>query len=186
MLCDFCHEREAVIFLEQMTGAGQRRKINICSECALERGISPDPRSIESSLGDLFKELSTITRQIQRENNRLCPVCGTSIGSIRKSGQAGCPECYAIFKDDIRKYLVHKGVKGIYTGSLPVRLSNVRSVLNNRLVLEDKLTMAVRNEEYEKAALYRDCLNALENKAVSDGEVTDDETGAPANSGDAS
>ena len=58
MLCDFCHEREAVIYMEQITGGSQKRRINICVECAVERGINPDPKSIQASLGVLFKELA--------------------------------------------------------------------------------------------------------------------------------
>ncbi len=171
MVCDFCHEHEAVIFLEQVSGAGQKRKINMCIECAIQRGISPDPKSIESSIGELFKELANITRRIQQENNRMCPVCGRSIGDIRKTGQVGCPECYDIFKDDIRKYMIHKGIKGIYAGSMPARLANVRSILNDRLVLQDKIDDAVAKEEYEKAAMYRDYLRALEKSPVADGEA---------------
>ncbi|MBQ3798725.1 MAG: DNA helicase UvrBC, partial [Treponema sp.] len=117
MLCDFCKEREAVIFLEQMSGNGQKRKINMCAECAIDRGISSDPRSIEASIGDLFKELANLSRKAQRESRRMCPVCGLSVGEIRKKGLVGCPECYAIFKDDIRKYIMGKGIKGVYTGS---------------------------------------------------------------------
>ena len=98
MLCDFCHEQEAVIFLEQMNNNGQKRKINICMDCALERGITNDPASIEVSIGNLFKELSEISKKVLTENNKLCPVCGTSLGSIKKTGITGCPECYAIFK----------------------------------------------------------------------------------------
>ena len=56
MVCDFCHEREPVIYLEQVAPNGQKRKINLCMECAIEHGISPDPKSIESSIGQLFKE----------------------------------------------------------------------------------------------------------------------------------
>ena len=170
MLCDFCHEREANIFLEQLSNNGQRRKINICMECALERGISSNPKSIESSIGDLFEELASVTKRIRRDNNRLCPVCGLSIGEIRTSGRVGCPECYSIFKDDIRKYLYSKNVKGMYTGSMPSRLANMHSVLNDRIMLQDKLNAAVEKEDYEKAAMYRDYLKALENKSVADGE----------------
>jgi protein arginine kinase activator len=169
MLCDFCKEREAVIFLEQMSGNGQKRKINMCAECAIDRGISSDPRSIEASIGDLFKELANISRKMQRESRRMCPVCGISVGEIRKKGMVGCPECYAIFKDDIRKYIMGKGIKGVYTGSMPERLSNMRSVLNDRIVLQDKLSKAIENEEYEKAAMYRDYLRALEKVPVADG-----------------
>ena len=71
MVCDFCHEREAVIFMEQVSGVGQKRKISMCLECAMERGISPDPKSIESSIGDLFKELSDISLLLKKLNWRL-------------------------------------------------------------------------------------------------------------------
>ena len=53
---------------------------------------------------------------------------------------------------------------------MPDRLANMRSVLNDRVVLQDKLSKAVENEEYEKAAMYRDYLKALENSSVADGE----------------
>ena len=79
MICDFCHEREAVIFMEQTTTDGSRRKINICLECAMERGISPDPKSIESSIGNLFRELANVSKKISERENKLCPVCGTSL-----------------------------------------------------------------------------------------------------------
>ena len=169
MLCDFCHEREAVIYLEQISGSGQKRKINMCVECAIRRGISPDPKSIESSIGDLFKELAGITKRMQAENSRMCPVCGMSVGEIRKTGSAGCPECYSIFKTDIRKYLTAKGVKGTYSGSMPARLASVHSVLNDRVILQNKLNAADADADYEKAAMYRDHLSALEKAPVADG-----------------
>lgn len=169
MICDFCHEREAVIFMEQMTGIGQRRKINICLECAMERGISPDPKNIESSIGNLFKELADISKKISEKENRICPVCGTSLGEIRKTGKAGCPECYAIFKNDIRQMLENNGVKDVFKGTMPARLSTIHSVLNDRVILQNKLNDALSREDYEKAAMYRDYLKALEKQSVSDG-----------------
>ena len=169
MICDFCHEREAVIFMEQMTGIGQRRKINICLECAMERGISPDPKNIESSIGNLFKELADGSKKISEKENRICPVCGTSLGEIRKTGKAGCPECYAIFKNDIRQMLENNGVKDVFKGTMPARLSTIHSVLNDRVILQNKLNDALSREDYEKAAMYRDYLKALEKQSVSDG-----------------
>lgn len=179
MICDFCHERNAVIFLEQVSNDGQKRKINLCMECAIERGISPDPKSIENSIGDLFKELASVSKKFQQDNSRVCPVCGISIGEIRKTKKAGCPECYSIFKEDIQKILTSKGISGKYTGSMPKRLSSFRSVLTDRIALQNKLNDAVAREDYEKAAMYRDFLKALEKKAVSGeekSEKTDEET----------
>jgi protein arginine kinase activator len=58
------------------------------------------------------------------------------------------------------------GIKEIFKGKMPVRLSSVRSVLNDRVILQNKLNVAVEKEDYEKAAIYRDCLKALEKNAV--------------------
>ena len=170
MICDFCHEREAVIFLEQVNGNGQKRKISICRECAQAHGISPDPKSIESSIGELFREINAFTHKLAVENSRMCPVCGMGIVELRKTGKAGCPECYAIFKEDIKTLLKKNGINGSYTGSMPERLAGVHSVLNDRIALQNKLNDAVASEDYEKAAMYRDYLHALEKSPVAGGD----------------
>ena len=59
---------------------------------------------------------------------------------------------------------------GEYTGSMPKRIANFRSPLTDRIEVQKKLEQAIENEDYEKAAFYRDYLHAIENKAVSDGE----------------
>lgn len=167
MECDFCHEREAVIFVEQVSTGGAKRKINMCMECAVAHGISPDPKNIEANIGDLFKELAESAKKIQIDNNRMCPVCGTSLSEIKKSSHTGCPECYAIFKEQITQFLESRGITGTYSGSMPARLASFRSVLNYRIMLQNKLNDAVQKEDYERAALYRDYLHALEKQPVS-------------------
>ena len=169
MICDFCHENEAAIFLEQTLPGGSRRKINICMDCALERGISSSSRLVESTVISLFKELALEAKKIEQINSKMCPVCGMSLGSIKKTLKTGCPECYAIFKDEIKQLLSDKGYKAPYTGNMPARIPSVRSVLNDRIILKNKLDAALKKEDYEKAALYRDYLKALEKTAVSSG-----------------
>ncbi|MBP5251944.1 MAG: UvrB/UvrC motif-containing protein [Treponema sp.] len=175
MICDFCHEREAAIFLEQTTFDGTKRKINICMDCALERGITAGSSSIEQSIGNLFKELAQAAKKINEINSKMCPVCGTNLGSIKKTLKTGCPECYAIFKDEIKTILASKKFDAPYTGTMPSRLANIHSVLNDRIALQNKLNAAIENEDYEKAAMYRDFLRALSRSPVSSGtEVQED------------
>lgn len=168
MLCDFCHENEAVIYMEQ-TVAGQKRKIHMCLECAAERGISPDASNIQSSIGDLFKELADISKNILKKESKLCPVCGISLGEIQKTGTTGCPECYSVFKSEIRSLLESNGIKEQFKGDLPARLAHFKSILRDRMILQNKLNDALQNENYEKAAMYRDYLKALEQNSVSNG-----------------
>ena len=42
MVCDLCKENEAVIFLEAI-GKNGKRKINLCTQCAMARGIHENP-----------------------------------------------------------------------------------------------------------------------------------------------
>ena len=54
---------------------------------------------------------------------------------------------------------------------MPHRLASVHSVLTDRIMLQNKLNAAVEREDYEKAAMYRDYLKALEkNPVYGDGE----------------
>ncbi|MCR5723866.1 MAG: UvrB/UvrC motif-containing protein [Treponema sp.] len=172
MICDFCHEREAVFFIEQ-SGPSARRALNICMECALERGVTADPRSLEKNIGGLFAELARISQKASEQDKRVCPVCGTSLLSIKRTNQLGCPECYAVFKTEVQELLKQKGVQGTYTGSMPRRLSKFKSVLTDRIMIQAKLEDSLRKEDYEKAAVYRDYLKALEKQPVSGGDATD-------------
>lgn len=172
MLCDFCHEREAVIYVEQPSGT-QRRRVYMCSECAAERGIPTDSKNIGSSLGILFRELADVSRRMNEKDSKCCPVCGISLSEIKRTGKVGCPECYEVFKGDIKQLIENNGIKEAFTGKMPARLASFRSVLNDRIILRHKLESALESEEYEKAAKYRDYLKALESKAVSG--VPDDE-----------
>ncbi len=165
MVCDFCQENEAIIFLEQYS-QGERRKLNICLECAMARGIEPDSKNIESHVKDLFTELTERVKKTLSENNKACPVCATRLGEIKNNQIVGCPECYEIFKDSIRNQLNKNGIKIRYSGEMPSRLSSVHSVLTDRIALQNKMNEAIEKEEYEKAAMYRDYLKALEKKAV--------------------
>lgn len=175
MLCDFCKKNEATIYLEQLNAQGQKKKINICTECAIARGIGPDPQSL-GQVVNLFNELSETAKKLAEINNRLCPVCGRKLGEIKRTGKVGCPECYAVFKNEIRFFLNKNGAKELYKGTMPARLSSFHSVLTDRIALQNKLNFAVEHEDYEKAAMYRDYLKALEKNPISSGESFSNES----------
>lgn len=138
-------------------------------ECAVKHGLSPDPQKIQRSIGSLFEEISQAEKVENPEESRLCPVCGRSLAVLRKTGRAGCPECWEIFKTEMASILNERGIKGSYTGTMPRRIGSFRSTLTDRIDLEAKLEESVKNEDYEKAAIYRDYLRALEKRSVADG-----------------
>lgn len=165
MICDICRERDANVFLE-MQGPSSKKKINICMECATKLGIPDNP----SSVAELFKKLEKIEKEQLESENKMCPVCGIHLSTIKKNKVVGCPECYSIFKEHIKEILKNYGVKEVYTGSMPKRLKSFKSVLNDRIILQTKLEESLKTEDYEKAAIYRDYLKALEKTAVVGGD----------------
>ncbi len=160
MICDVCNVRDAMVMVQQVSN-GTRKEVHLCLQCAAQRGLSTSNGRIEMALAGLFDSIASV-----RKDGRQCPVCGTDSGELSKSQRLGCPECYNIFSQELRQILVEKGVSGVYTGSMPDRLANFRSVLVDRMQLKVKLEQSVAREEYEKAAMYRDRLKALDKCAV--------------------
>ena len=170
MLCDLCGENEAVLFIEQ-TNANSKRKLNLCVDCARQHGVSPDSKTIGRSLAMLFDSLlGRAKSQPKKEDTRVCPVCGSSVKEITMTRRAGCPECYAVFRNEVGEAFKKIGVIPPYKGTLPKRLKNFRSVLTDRIVIQAKLEESLKHEDYERAAVYRDYLKALEKSPVAGGD----------------
>ena len=153
MMCDLCNERPADIFLEQRSGSSCR-KINLCAACASKKGIAAPAVSAEQkNLDSVFREIFEKKTKSSPDFKRLCPGCGKSLGEIKLSGFSGCPECYFVFSNEIKSLLNPNGIE-----------------TTDRADLQRKLEEAVSKEDYEKAAVYRDFLRAIEKKSVVDGE----------------
>ena len=160
MMCDICGVRDAMVVVQQVSN-NVRKEVHLCLQCAAQRGLSTHNGKLEMSLAGLFDSISN-----NKKNQRHCPVCGTSSGELSKHQRLGCPECYNIFNEELRHILEERGVGGTYTGSMPHRLANFKSVLVDRMQLKVKLEQSVALEEYEKAAMYRDRLKALDKCVV--------------------
>ncbi|AEE16432.1 UvrB/UvrC motif-containing protein [Treponema brennaborense] len=173
MKCDICGTEDAVMMIQQVS-ENAKTELHLCLKCAAERGVQSKDGKIEMSLAGLFEGITAA-----KNAARLCPVCGRSLGDIRKTGLTGCPECYNIFASEIAESMRAQGLTGPYTGSMPGRLANFRSVLTDRMFLRSKLDESVAAEDYEKAAVYRDRLKALDKCAVASGDVPQDSDSEP-------
>lgn len=168
MLCDLCNKNDACIFIEQSYNGG-KRKINLCAPCAAARGVMAGSGG-KMNVDSIFTEFIEKCEEKNPESKRLCPVCGRSLFDIKKFMKAGCPECYSVFDEEIKSFLKGKGIDVSWQGSLPKRLRGFRSSITDRNDLQSKLEQAVAEENYEKAAVYRDFLRALEKGCVTDGQ----------------
>lgn len=184
MICDYCREKPANVFVEmhEMRGTEVKRTISLCEDCAKMFGVNQDMKAFNLLFNAFIKNSSPVINfnsespDLNKEKKPVdtaCPVCATTLFNIKKTKRVGCPECYSVFKDNIKEIQKQNGSTGAYTGTLPPRLASFKSVLTDRMVLRELLEDSLQKEEYEKAAFYRDYLTALERSPVS--KSNDDE-----------
>lgn len=122
----------------------------------------------------------------------VCPTCGTSFEDFVENSRFGCPDCYGVFDlliNDKMKQLQgsenHKGKQpkfksrferehgdgkidgmadGAESAAAAGKLPDPESPEEQILALDARLKEAIRQEEYELAARYRDEIRALKER----------------------
>ncbi len=90
-----------------------------------------------------------------------CPVCGTTLSEISRTGKIGCPECYHTFSAALMPSIQRIHGKTQHTGKVPHSAgTNLR--LQSRITeLEAKLHQAIEEQRFEEAAQFRDEIASL-------------------------
>jgi protein arginine kinase activator len=148
-MCDECGLFPGNIHLTQIVEKGSE-SFHLCAGCAKRHGIHVTADENEMSV---FSQESA--------ENRECPSCRMKLSEFRSKGRLGCPACYEAFDKEIEMLLnqVH--------GSSDYRGKKYRSTLINevnkgglsQLCLD--LDAAIKNEEFERAAVLRDAIHDL-------------------------
>ncbi len=161
MLCTICKEKPATVHLTQIVGE-KMQKLDLCEDCAKTKGIN-DPTSFGLADLDLVLGLGA-SQQLEQAAGGVelkCPRCGFTQADFKKSGRLGCPECYVTFAEGLRGLLktMHKGTR--HTGKAPEALRSTRENADKLKTLQTKLAKAIKDENYEQAALVRDEIKQL-------------------------
>ncbi|MBN1233029.1 MAG: UvrB/UvrC motif-containing protein [Candidatus Coatesbacteria bacterium] len=86
-----------------------------------------------------------------------CSFCDTAIDEIYRTKKVGCPSCYEVFKDEIRKMLIE--IHGV--SSHNENILNINEI-DEMLYLKQRLARAIKEEDYEEAAILRDQIKKKE------------------------
>ena len=168
MLCDDCHKNEASIHIAQISAEGRLEK-NLCGGCAARYGdFTSRPETEDVTVHDFLKgifgkppsEAAAVSAP-----NLICSNCGMTYQDFVKAGKIGCGVCYTTFRKYLTPLLTRIHGASVHSGKIP-RRSGGELVLRHEIALfKDRLKAAVHNEEYEKAAQYRDKIRLLEKSA---------------------
>lgn len=170
MLCEKCKEKNATVYIKTIVN-NQQTQLHLCSRCAAELGytgtgtnpFSAFAHEFESQFDTFpFGNLFASPEKKIFDKPQSCPVCGASIGDIRRSGRAGCANCYSLF--DYALDPIIKKIHGTaeHTGNIP---RSADANLSSKRHLDDlkaQLKAAIANEDYESAAKLRDEIRSME------------------------
>ena len=156
MLCSICKEKTATVHLTQIVG-DKMQKMDLCEDCAKAKGIN-DPTGFGLADLDLVLGLGA-SQQIEQSAGGVelkCPRCGFTQADFKKSGRLGCPACYQTFAEGLGGLLktMHKGTR--HTGKAPEALRQSRDLSDRMKTLQSKLAKAIKDEDFEQAAILRD------------------------------
>ena len=169
MICDSCKKKNANFHYTKIIN-GNIEEFHLCETCAFEnQELDIDkPFSIHKLFSGLFESMEN-TRE-EKNNDITCSNCGLTFSKFQKTGKLGCLKCY----DDFSEYLrpIINGIHGHnhHRGKTPKRVSPEIILQREAEELMIKLEEAIKNEEFEEAAIIRDEIKQVKDKLRVDEE----------------
>ena len=171
MLCDICKKNEATVHIKEFHN-GQCETHHLCAECAGKKEQQGDFGSLGFKLSEILFDPEKLNNFINEKGKKddagelpaaVCPECSWTTAKIRESnGKIGCPECYKVFAPILAEAFskVQRGT--LHLGKHPADKDDQSGQLRQELKrLQTELADLVAAEEYEKAAVCRDRINAI-------------------------
>jgi len=159
MLCDICHQKEAVIHFTQVVN-NKVTKMHFCESCASKKGISGS--DLPDKPFDLLSKFLSALALPETFTDTKCPNCGKMLSEFKEDGKLGCPGCWDVFRRDIVPLLkkLHGKTRQKFRSGVSAR-SRVSAKIRT---LQGKLQEAVEKEEFEAAARIRDEIRNIKNQ----------------------
>lgn len=163
MRCSICKKNEAIIRIHEYTNKGVN-KINLCLECALEKGLNTPDSTIDNFIANMINNIFTLPRSGGKKKRRMkrrsmhvvCPECKTTINDFTDEMRAGCPTCYSVYDQVINLMIFKQNNSVMYLGKLPEELVRMKKNKAHLRKLKSELKRHVLHEDYASAAIVRD------------------------------
>jgi protein arginine kinase activator len=169
MLCEICKQNEAAVHVTKIVN-GYKQEMNICENCAKGMdhfniavdGSFPATFSFQNILSGFMDYINQNSQSAIKDSDLVCKNCGTAYSQFRKQGYLGCPECYKNFSSNLIPII--KRVQGNveHVGKIPQKSG--KDIIGRRklIKLKEDLQKSIAEEEYEKAAQFRDMIRDLQ------------------------
>lgn len=164
MLCQECRRNEANIHIVK-NYKGKQSEYNLCENCARKKeelDFSFEPQfSLHKLFSSMLNQGLCGSRQAMQDE-KTCPTCSLAFSQFSQLGRLGCSDCFYTFEEKLKPLLrrIHGGTT--HTGKVPARARERVNILRELDQLREELKEKVQSEEFEKAALLRDRIRAME------------------------
>lgn len=171
--CSECKKPIAVYYTEIVGDTITRTMM--CIDCPhLERKLHGKAKISKNHEGDVMEEEIT---------ELACENCRTTLEEIRRGQPVGCNQCYEVFADviieellsakKISKHLTsNKKTMPLHIGRAPGETTEISPTLR-LIALNEALDETLIREDYETAAMLRDQIKVLKEKAKKYGKGED-------------
>ncbi len=168
MKCQKCGKKEADTHVKRVIN-GEFEEYDLCSDCAKELGYTNMFSNFESDFNSFLAGFFSNALPARTQATR-CEVCNTGYADIARTGMMGCANCYNIFADQLMPTIrrIHGNITHCGKRSKPskMEITEVKEEKQNSkskiAKLKEELDIAVKNQEFEKAAKLRDEIKDME------------------------
>jgi len=182
MLCSICNKNQATVHLTEIVDE-QMTELHLCEDCARQKSLNMEQ---QFGLADLLAGMVNFGKQPEDKNSDLikCPNCNLSYADFKKIGRLGCSECYSAFRKLLIPLLKKIHGSTTYIGKTTEESVSVKEPLApmkfdilekpevktskqpDLAELKNKLTDAIKAENFEEAARIRDEIKMMEKKEI--------------------
>ena len=174
MLCERCQKNEATYFIKEViNGVGEEH--HYCATCMEANDVketlnhlkTPFSMPFSSFFSQSIPSFYSVEETPKAKPVSPCPNCYLSYGDLMNRGRFGCAECYDHFADVLPNFLkqMQAGTRHIGKVYAPEDLDDKEKEMRG---LNKKLEEAIREENYELAAKYRDQLKQTKEEGGKD------------------
>ena len=168
MQCQKCKEHVATIHLTEIDN-GQRNETHLCQNCAQQQGLTLKAQvPLNELLSTLLaaqseNDVNAEVSQAMASGTQECPTCGMTLERFSKDRLLGCPYDYELFDKPLAA-IIEQSQNGNthHSGKVPSNTPDQGKKQIEIINLRNQLDEAIRNEDYEKAALLRDEIGHLQ------------------------
>jgi protein arginine kinase activator len=166
VICESCQQNLATVHLTEIVQK-YKKETHLCEACAKSRGVPFKPQfSVKEFLGNLSQpEAAPAAPKAApppAEQPDPCPACGLTFAEFKAAGRFGCWRDYEHFRKGVVPLLekIHGATQ--HRGHVPARLGQRLEREKLLAGYQRELAQAIEREDYERAALLRDKIKALE------------------------